>query len=90
MTNDAFKEEPAAPVTRCDGCHGELKPDDVVAAGQHYELKPSTSGKGTTKHFFGYSVTHRNHWPPMGGATHDASPEWTGLLKDLAGKFRRA
>ena len=53
------------------------------------ELKPSTTGKGSVKQSYGYSITHLAHWPPMGGATHDATPEWIGVLASLPAKYGR-
>lgn len=60
-----------------------------VYAGFEHVTKPSSTGKGTYQQRVGPSVTHPAHWPPMGGDTHDASPEWLGSLSSLPERFQR-
>lgn len=82
MTDEAKADAPAPPKASCPACGAEPSPNEEVYVGPHYELV------GKTKRYFGYSVTHPWHWPPMGGATHDSSPEWHGPLAKMPEQYR--
>jgi len=89
MTDDVHEAAKATEkAIECSGCHQPLKPDERVYAGPYFEMRASSSGKGTYRQNIGKSVTHAAHWPPLGGVTHDIPAPWAGFMKDLPEEYR--